>query len=173
VFDVGGYAWTIALARRADADAEAPRMAAAGPLLSTLDHWLNLPGRAAVHPSDGRGLGALRVRYLAARGAAAVKVWYIVTPELPVEASAPAVIAAGDEARRAGLRLIVHATGLAEAKVALKAGRALLVHSVGDQAVDDEFVGAGPEERDGVLPHPHRPARLPPHERVRGGSPPA
>jgi len=140
VFDVGGYAWTIALARRADADAEAPRMAAAGPLLSTLDHWLNLPAeRQFIHLTDEASARS-GVRYLAARGAAAVKVWYIVTPELPVEASAPAVIAAGDEARRAGLRLIVHATGLAEAKVALKAGARLLVHSVGDQAVDDEFV---------------------------------
>lgn len=140
VFDVGGYAWTIALARRADADVEAPRMEAAGPLLSTLDHWLNLPAeRQFIHLTDEASARS-GVRYLAARGASAVKVWYIVTPQLPVEASAPAVLAAGEEARRAGLPLIVHATGLAEAKVALRAGARLLVHSVGDEPVDDEFV---------------------------------
>jgi imidazolonepropionase-like amidohydrolase len=50
------------------------------------------------------------------------------------------VMAAGDEARKVGLPLIVHATGLAEAKVALKAGARLLVHSVEDQPVDDEFI---------------------------------
>jgi imidazolonepropionase-like amidohydrolase len=49
-------------------------------------------------------------------------------------------MAAGDEARRLGLPLIVHATGLAEAKVALRAGARLLVHSVWDQAVDQEFI---------------------------------
>jgi imidazolonepropionase-like amidohydrolase len=47
---------------------------------------------------------------------------------------------AGEEARRAGLPLIVHATGLREAKVALRAGARLLVHSVQDLPVDDEFL---------------------------------
>lgn len=140
VFDVGGYAWTIALARRVEVDANAPRMAAAGPLLSTLDHWLNLPAeRQFIHLTDEASARA-GVRYLAARGASAVKVWYIVDAERPVEASAPGVLAAGEEARRAGLPLIVHATGLAEAKVALRAGARLLVHGVGDQPLDDEFV---------------------------------
>jgi imidazolonepropionase-like amidohydrolase len=53
---------------------------------------------------------------------------------------AAVVMAAGDEARKVGLPLIVHATALAEAKVALKAGARLLVHSVDDQPVDDEFL---------------------------------
>jgi imidazolonepropionase-like amidohydrolase len=140
VFDVGGYAWTLALARRAESDSEAPRVAAAGPLLSTLDHWLNLPAeRQFIHLADEAAARA-GVRYLAAHGASAVKLWYIVDAERPVEGSAPAVMAAGDEARRAGLPLIVHATGLAEAKVALRAGARLLVHSVGDQPVDEEFI---------------------------------
>mgnify|MGYP003693970505 CR=1 FL=1 len=41
---------------------------------------------------------------------------------------------AGDEARAAGLPLIVHATGLREAKAALAAGAKVLVHSVDDSA---------------------------------------
>jgi imidazolonepropionase-like amidohydrolase len=140
VFDVGGYPWTVAMALRERDDTRAPRVAAAGPLLSTLDHWLNLPAerqfillKDAQSARDG-------VAYLKAMGAEAVKVWYIVRPELPVEASAPAVQAAGDEARKAGLPLIVHATGLAEAKVALQAGARVLVHSVIDVPVDDEFL---------------------------------
>ena len=87
-----------------------------------------------------RTRAALGVRYLAARGADAVKVWFIVTPEQTVEASTPAVMAAGEEARKLGIPLIVHATGLAEAKVALKAGAHMLVHSVDDQPVDEEFL---------------------------------
>jgi dihydrodipicolinate reductase len=63
-----------------------------------------------------------------------VKVWYIVSPQLPVEASAPAVNAAGDEARKNKLPLIVHATGLAEAKVALRAGASPGMHLVGFDA---------------------------------------
>jgi imidazolonepropionase-like amidohydrolase len=113
---------------------------AAGPLLSTLDFWLNLPAeRQFIHlgtPEDARA----GVRYLAARGAGAVKVWFIVTGERPMEEMAAAVRAAGEAAHEAGLPLIVHATGLAEAKEALRAGADVLVHSVDDRPVDDEFL---------------------------------
>jgi len=50
------------------------------------------------------------------------------------------VHAAGDEARKVGLPLIVHATGLWEAKDALRAGARVLVHSVWSAPVDDEFL---------------------------------
>jgi imidazolonepropionase-like amidohydrolase len=80
------------------------------------------------------------VRYLNERGADAVKLWYIVTPQRSVEDSAPAVLAAAEAAKAQGLPLIVHATGLAEAKVALRAGAKLLVHGVSDRPVDEEFI---------------------------------
>jgi imidazolonepropionase-like amidohydrolase len=140
VFDDGGYPWSIDLAHRERDDPAAPRVAAAGPLLATIDFWLNLPAeRQFIYLKDAE-TGRLGVRYLAARGADAVKVWFIVTPEQTVEASTPAVLAAGEEARKLGIPLIVHATGLAEAKVALQAGAHMLVHSVDDQPVDDEFL---------------------------------
>ncbi|MFP5288315.1 MAG: amidohydrolase family protein, partial [Thermoanaerobaculia bacterium] len=64
-----------------------------------------------------------------------------------LEDMSAAVKAAGEEARRLGIPLIVHATGLEEAKEALRAGAKLLVHSVDDQPVDQEFLdlarGAG------------------------------
>jgi imidazolonepropionase-like amidohydrolase len=140
VFDVGGYPWTVAMSRREHDDALAPRVAAAGPLLSTADHWLNLPAeRQFIYLKDPETAPA-GVGYLATHGSDAVKVWYIVSAERTVEDSAPSVLAAGEAARRAGLPMIVHATGLAEAKVALRAGAKMLVHGVSDQAVDAEFL---------------------------------
>jgi len=140
VFDVGGYPWTIELAARSEADSLAPRVRAAGPLLSTLDHWLNLPAeRQFIHLTGAEAAGA-GVAYLASRGAAAVKLWLIVREDLPVEQSEAAVLAAGEAARGAELPLIVHATGLAEAKLALRAGAKLLVHSVWDLPVDEELI---------------------------------
>ncbi len=140
VFDVGGYPWSIEMAHRERDDPAAPRVAAAGPLLSTIDFWVNLPAeRQFIHLEDAES-ARTAVRYLAARGADAVKVWFIVTPVQTVDASTPAVMAAGDEAKKLGLPLIVHATELAQAKVALKAGAHLLVHSVDDVPVDDEFI---------------------------------
>lgn len=139
-FDVGGYPWTIALSERFEPATDVPRVAAAGPLLSTLDHWLNLPGeRQFVHISDPESARA-GTRYLKAQGADAVKVWFIRTQQVSLEEMSAAVRVAGEEARRLGIPLIVHATGLLEAKEALRAGAKLLVHSVDDLPVDQEFL---------------------------------
>jgi len=140
VFDVGGYPWTVAMARAAEQDPEAPHVAAAGPLLSTLDHWLNLPAERQFMVLSDSASAVQGVRYLQGLGAQAVKVWFIVRPGSDLEAMSRAVAVAGREAARAGLPLIVHATGLAEAKAALRAGAKLLVHSVMDQPVDAEFL---------------------------------
>lgn len=140
-FDVGGYPWTIALSDRFEPATDVPRVATAGPLLSTLDHWLNLPGErqfVAIADLETARTGA---RYLQAQGADAVKVWFIRTDERSLADLSAAVRAAGEEARRLGIPLIVHATGLEEAKEALRAGAKLLVHSVDDQPVDPEFLG--------------------------------
>ena len=94
VFDVGGYAWTTELSRRFEHDTAAPHVAAAGPLLSTLDHWLNLPAeRQFIHLEDAAA-ARTGVAYLAAIGARAVKVWYI-------NENASALNEAGAEAARA------------------------------------------------------------------------
>lgn len=140
VFDVGGFPWTIAMAREAEANTEAPHVAAAGPLLTTLDHWLNLPAERQFMVLRDSTSAVDGVRYLKSIGAAAVKVWFVISPGFDFDAMAARVAIAGVEARRAGLPLIVHATGLREAKAALRAGANLLVHSVGDAPVDAEFV---------------------------------
>ncbi len=141
VFDVGGYPWTWQLGAAAETDSEAPHVAAAGPLLTTLDHWINLPGeKQLVYVADEEE-ARRGVSYLAAGGADAAKIWFINHDGRPFEEMEATVIAAGVEAKRRGLPLIVHSTGLQEAKVAVRAGAHLLVHSVWDQAVDDEFVG--------------------------------
>jgi imidazolonepropionase-like amidohydrolase len=139
-FDVGGYPWTLEIGRRFEERTDVPRVAAAGPLLSTRDHWLNLPAERQFLYLKDPDSGRAGVRYLASQGTRAVKVWFIVEQGRTMEEMAAAVRAAGEEARRVGLPLIVHATGLAEAKEALKAGAKLLVHSVWDQPVDQEFL---------------------------------
>jgi hypothetical protein len=139
VFDVGGYPWTWSLPGRGESDLLAPRIGAAGPLLSTVDHWLNLPGELQlIHMADEESVRAT-VRYHATRGTEAIKVWYVM-PRM-----AALVRAAAEETREAGLRLIVHATGLWEAKDAVRAGADLLVHSVFEEPVDDEFLALARE----------------------------
>lgn len=140
-FDVGGYPWTWALRRRAEASNAAPHVAAAGPLLSTLDHWLNVPAaRQFVHMgSDSATLAGARM--MVHNQSDAVKVWYLVESTSADTAQFKARLRlAAAEARRGGIPLIVHATDLWQARDALRAGARLLVHSVDDQPVDDEFI---------------------------------
>jgi imidazolonepropionase-like amidohydrolase len=146
VFDVGGYPWTWSLRRRFQDDHHAPRIAAAGPLLSTVDFWLNLPGQQQfIYMSDDETVRRA-VRSHAAFETDAVKIWYIMPPQPPDTARVQGLVRAVAEAAAAeGLRLIVHATGLWEAKDAIRAGADLLVHSVWSEVVDDEFIALARE----------------------------
>jgi imidazolonepropionase-like amidohydrolase len=148
VFDVGGYPWTWELRRRYAGDSLAPRIGAAGPLLSTVPHWLNLPDQQQLIHMTSDSLVREVVRSHAAFGSDAVKLWYIMPPTPPDTARMQALVqVAGDEARKQGLPLIVHATGLWEAKDAIRAGARVLVHSVFEQDVDEEFIALARESR--------------------------
>src|SRR3989454_981151 len=96
--------------------------------------------RQFIYMSDEAAVRAA-VRAHKAWGAAAIKVWYIMPPQPPDTARVSALVrAAGDAARKVGLPLIVHATGLWEAKDAVRAGARVLVHSVWSGPVDEEFL---------------------------------
>src|ERR1043166_6960990 len=153
VFDVGGYPWTLGLEERFANNTMAPNVHAAGPLLSTLDHWLNLPpARQFIHLTDEASAKA-GVDYLTSQGARAIKVWYIVRPpDLAVEKSEPGVVAAGAAAKAHNVPLIVHATGVVEAKAALRAGAKGLVHSVEDLPIDDEFLSLAKQNKTILIP---------------------
>lgn len=151
-FDVGGYPWTRDLRERGEEDPGAVRVSAAGALLSTVDFWLNLPDRSQFVFMASDSVVRRTVRSHAASGSDAIKVWYI-TPDRWTAADSSRfserVHLAGARADSAGLPLIVHATGLWEAKDALRAGAEVLVHSVFDDAVDREFLDLA-RERDVV-----------------------
>jgi imidazolonepropionase-like amidohydrolase len=140
VFDVGGYPWTFRLPGWAEPLSDVPRVKTAGPLLSTLDHWLNLAGERQFLYLKDADTARAAVRYLADSGAGAIKVWYIDVKERKPEEVFAAVQAGGQEAAKLGLPLIVHSTELPTAKSALRAGAKLLVHSVEDAPIDDEFL---------------------------------
>jgi len=140
-WDVGGYPWTWTLRERAELDPLAPHVSAAGPLVSARDHWLNVPAeRQFLFMAD---TGAVRdgARYLVANRTDAVKVWYLVDAANPDTTSFKTMLrVAAREAAAAETPLIVHATGLWQAKDALRAGAKHLVHSVQDEPVDEEFL---------------------------------
>lgn len=140
VYDVGGYSWTYMLARRQERMVDAPHVAAAGPLLTTINHWVNTGTIRQFEWMANDSVVRAVVRANKALGAAAIKVWYIQRPDSVMPQARALLEVAGDAARAAKLPLIVHATQLARAKEALRAGATLLVHSVAPDSIDDEFI---------------------------------
>jgi imidazolonepropionase-like amidohydrolase len=140
VLDCGGYPWTRDMARATVDNALAPRVMAAGPLLATwVPPLLQLAEQACFIPMSDEDAVRAAVADHAAAGSDAIKVWLILA-ERSLEELTPLVQAAGEAARAHGLPLIVHATQLEAARVAVAAGARLLVHSVDDALVDQEFL---------------------------------
>ena len=140
VLDIGGPFWNFEMRKAAGETALAPRVAAAGPLISSVARpQLDLGDPPIVMistPDEGREL----VRKLAAQKADYVKIWYIVDGDGAVERFRPIVRAVAEESRKLKIRLAVHATELEAARAAVEEGADLLVHSVTDKEVDERFV---------------------------------
>src|SRR5688572_12601872 len=95
-FDVGGYPWTWSLRSLAESSPNAPHVAAAGPLLSTRDHWLNVPAeRQFLHIGSDSAVDA-GARYLTLNRTDAVKVWFL------ARGTGPDTATMRDRLRRAG-----------------------------------------------------------------------
>jgi imidazolonepropionase-like amidohydrolase len=69
-----------------------------------------------------------------------IKVWYISGKEYPAEKSFPLVKYIAGLSSQNNLKLAVHATELKTAQLAVEAGANILVHSVEDEIIPDEFV---------------------------------
>jgi imidazolonepropionase-like amidohydrolase len=141
VVDPGGPFWLAEVRDRAHSERLAPRVAIAGPLISTrpaspLRDLGDPPIIEVTTPEAARDL----VRRELARNPDLIKVLYGVTPDLPAERSRPIVRAAVEEAHAGGKRVAIHATELEAARIALEAGADILVHSVDDKHVDAEFL---------------------------------
>ena len=142
-YDVGGFPWTWSLRAPAERDPNAPHVAAAGPLLSTRDHWLNTPAERQFIHIGSDSATTRGAAYLIASGTDAIKVWFLAGADSEdADEMAARLRTIGEMARSAGVPLIVHATGLWEATLAVEAGAHLLVHGVDDQPLDERFIAA-------------------------------
>jgi uncharacterized protein (TIGR02246 family) len=140
VIDFGGPAWNFEVREWAARSPLAPRVAVAGPLLASVSRpQLALDDPPIVQVTDPTAARAM-VREQAARHPDFVKLWWVVPAGAAPEAWTPVARAAIDEAHAAGLRVAVHATELATAKAALRAGADVLVHGVFTGEVDGEFL---------------------------------
>lgn len=148
VVDMGGPRWNFDVRAHANGSALAPRVAVAGPLLSSVSRpQLVFDGDAPIvevtEPRRAREL----VREQAARRPDLVKLWWVVPRGGTAADWLPVGKAAIDEAHAAGLRVAVHATELETARTAVQAGADVLVHGVDDVPVDAAFLALLRERR--------------------------
>ena len=140
VIDVGGPFWNFEARKIANSTAKAPRVAVAGPLISSVSRPQLDLGDPPIVKIDTPEQGREMVRKLAAQHPDYVKIWYIVNTENPVEKFRPVVHAVIEESHAHNLRVAVHATELEAARTAVDEGADFLVHSVTDKLVDESFV---------------------------------
>jgi len=141
VVDIGGPMWNFTMRELAESVEKAPRIAVAGPLISSVSRpQLELKGDPPIVKIDTPEQGVQLVQKLGRQNPDYIKIWYIVNDENPVEKFRPTVHAVIAEAHRLKLRVAVHATELEAARASVEEGADLLVHSVTDKPVDDPFV---------------------------------
>jgi imidazolonepropionase-like amidohydrolase len=142
VVDIGGPMWNFEVRKRANATAKAPRVAVAGPLISSVSREKLDLGDPPIVKIDSPDQAREFVRKLAEQKSDLVKIWYIVDQDHPVDSFRPIARATIEESHAHKIRVAVHATELETARAAVEEGADILVHSVVDKPVDAAFVEA-------------------------------
>ena len=140
VVDVGGPFWNFEVRKTANQTQIAPRVAVAGPLISSVSREKLDLGDPPIVEIDTPDQARDFVRKLAEQKPDLVKIWYIVDKDHPVESFRPIVRATIEESHAHKIRVAVHATELETARAAVEEGADVLVHSVTDKPIDDAFV---------------------------------
>ncbi len=140
VVDVGGPFWNFEVRELARQTEVAPRVAVAGPLISTYQPEALTTDDPPIIKVNSIEEALELVRRQVERKADLIKIWYIVRSDQKPEDHLALVKATIEEGHKNGIRVAVHATQLETAKAAVRAGADILVHSVYDTEVDNEFV---------------------------------
>jgi len=143
VIDPGGPMWGFQLRDRHASDSHAPRIAFSGPLLATADPpALELEGDDPIWLMKDEATVPTMVARIAEHRPDMIKIWFVHRRGDDLAAQSALVRAAIRAIHSRGFRAAVHATTLETARVAVDGGADILVHSVGDQELDDAFIRA-------------------------------
>ncbi|MEZ4829798.1 MAG: amidohydrolase family protein [Bacteroidia bacterium] len=152
VCDMGGPFSNFEIRESARKDSFSPDLYVTGPLISSYQPeelgFDDPPILLVKTPEAAREI----VRALLPYKPDYIKIWYIVRRGESPESFRPIAEAVADEAHTHGLPLAVHATQLETARIAVMAGADILVHSVDDQIVDEDFVNMLAEKKVSYIP---------------------
>ncbi len=140
VMDVGGPMWNFTVRDSIATSMMSPNVLVTGPLFSIVDRVkLDEGDPPIVKVTSKEDIDQLFDQMLD-RKPDFIKIWYIASQQYPAEESYPLVAYVGQRCRENNLRLAVHATQHKTAELAVKAGANILVHSVDDEIISDDFL---------------------------------
>ena len=140
VADVGGPLSNFKIRESFNAKSVSPTILVTGPLFSMVDDKPLDNGDAPIIKTTSIEAADALFDKLLSMKPDYIKIWYIVTTELPAEKTLPVVQHIAKRTHNAKLKLAVHATQLKTAELAVDAGADILVHSVDDEVVTDRFI---------------------------------
>ena len=137
VVDCGGPFWNFEV--KEQVKAPAPEIAVAGPLVSTVSREKLDLGDPPIIKADSTDHARELVRKCVEMRPAFVKFWFI-HQEDRFEEDSKIMEAGMDECKKLGARIAVHATELETARRSVQYGADILVHSVFNEDIDEDFV---------------------------------
>ncbi len=142
VMDMGGPFWNFDIREQARNTAIAPRTYVTGPLIASYQPEALTTDDPPIIKVTTVAEALDLVRKEADMGADYIKIWYVVSKgtSTGLEEFYPIVKAIVKESHKLGLKVWVHATELETARKAVEAGCDVLVHSVTDKEVDENFL---------------------------------
>ncbi len=139
VIDVGGPFYNFTIRDSVAADMLAPNVLVTGPLFSMVDRPELGDDKPIIKITSNAQADSLLQKMLPYKPDF-IKIWYIAGPSMPAEKNFELVKYIGEQTHRNGLKLAVHATELKTAQLAVEAGADILVHSIDDAIIPDDFI---------------------------------
>lgn len=140
VMDLGGPLWNYKVRDSIGPSALNPGILVTGPLFSMVDReQMDEGDPPIIKVTNKEEILALFNKQLPYKPDF-IKVWYVVNQQNPAIKNYPLVAYLGELCQQNNLQLIVHATQLHTAKLAVKAGASVLVHSVDDSIIPSSFI---------------------------------
>ncbi len=141
VIDMGGPMWNFEVKKYAIEQDTSPRVFVAGPLIASYQPQALVTDDPPIVKVKTVEEALSWVQKEIDAGTDFIKIWYVILPGQDGSEFEPIVKAVIEEAHKAGKKVWVHAYELNKSvKRALKYGCDVLVHSVRDTLVDEEFI---------------------------------
>ena len=138
VIDVGGPLANFTIRDSIAKTTNAPNVLVTGPLFSIVENDYFGQDKPIEKVTSEKEADALFAKMLPYKPNF-IKIWYIADAANPPEKNFPLVKYIAEQTHKHNLKLTVHATELKTAQLAVEAGADILVHSIIDETIPDEF----------------------------------